>query len=321
VFTVKFTDREHPVTRGLADFRIYDELYHSLRMRPGVHVLATAFDDPKNGGTGKDEPMMWTVGYGSGRVFHTVLGHDVAAMQTPGFVSSFVRGSEWAATGVVAVQQPATSAIRVWVVTGGHDHEASFYTLFEDQPDIAAGINPHPDAFRDDMRERADVLVLYDMVQSVPERQRKNLQAFAESGKGIVVLHHSISGHQDWPWWSEELIGGRYLLKPDKGLPASSFKHDEEMFVRPVGKHPITDGVGAMHIWDETYKGLWVSPKVTLLLETDHPNNNREVAWISPYNKSRVVYIELGHARKAHEHPSYRQLVRQAVLWAAGRLK
>jgi hypothetical protein len=76
-----------------------------------------------------------------------------------------------------------------------------------------------------------------------------------------------------------------------------------------------------MHIWDETYKGLWVSPKVTLLLETDHPNNNREVAWISPYNKSRVVYIELGHDRKAHEHPSYRQLVRQAVLWAAGRLK
>ena len=38
-------------------FRTSDELYHSPQMSPAAHILATAFDDPTNGGTGKDEPI------------------------------------------------------------------------------------------------------------------------------------------------------------------------------------------------------------------------------------------------------------------------
>ncbi len=106
LFTVKYSDTAHPITRGLEPFKINDELYHSIRTRPDIHVLATAFDDPANGGTGKDEPMLWTVAYGKGRVFHTALGHDVSAMQTPGFVATFTRGCEWAATGDVAAAAP-----------------------------------------------------------------------------------------------------------------------------------------------------------------------------------------------------------------------
>jgi hypothetical protein len=65
LFTVKFTDAAHPIARGMGpSFRMHDELYHNFRMRPGVHVIATAFDDAKNGGTGKDEPSLWTVSYG-----------------------------------------------------------------------------------------------------------------------------------------------------------------------------------------------------------------------------------------------------------------
>jgi type 1 glutamine amidotransferase len=45
------------------------------------------------------------------------------------------------------------------------------------------------------------------------------------------------------------------------------------------------------------------------------------VAWISPYTKSRVVYIQLGHGHGAFGHPSYRTIVHNAVLWADGRLK
>lgn len=108
-FTVKFTDRNHSVARGLREsFQVKDELYHNMRMRDGVHILATAWDDPENrgksgGGTGKDEPVLWTVSYGLGKVFHTTLGHDVEAMQYPGFCATFLRGSEWAATGAVTV--------------------------------------------------------------------------------------------------------------------------------------------------------------------------------------------------------------------------
>ncbi len=82
-------------------------------------MLATAWDDHKlyNGksnqtipGPGLDQPMLWTVRFGSGRVFVTALGHDPAAMNSAGFISSFERGSEWAATGKVAIPVPAELA-------------------------------------------------------------------------------------------------------------------------------------------------------------------------------------------------------------------
>jgi type 1 glutamine amidotransferase len=56
------------------------------------------------------------------------------------------------------------------------------------------------------------------------------------------------------------------------------------------------------------------------LLETDNPDSDRPVAWISPYEKSKVVYIEPGHAPSTYLNPGYRELVRNAVLWTAGRL-
>jgi type 1 glutamine amidotransferase len=103
-FRVEITDREHPITRGLAEsFTIDDELYHHLVFKPGIHVLARAYDAPEIGGTGKREPILWTVRFGQGRVFHTTLGHDTKAMSAPGFAVTFARGAEWAATGKVTL--------------------------------------------------------------------------------------------------------------------------------------------------------------------------------------------------------------------------
>jgi type 1 glutamine amidotransferase len=69
--------------------------------KAGIHVLATAYSDPAKRGTGKDEPIVWTVSFGRGRVVHTTLGHDLKAMAQEGFVTLVVRGVEWAATGKV----------------------------------------------------------------------------------------------------------------------------------------------------------------------------------------------------------------------------
>lgn len=326
-FRVRFTDREHPVARGMEpEFWATDELYHNMRMRPEARVLAVAYDDPKMGGTGKDEPVLWTVAYGKGRVFHSTLGHDLAAMFEPGFATTFLRGAEWAATGAVTLPawvdpaRPAGARTRVLVVTGGHDYDTSFYTLFEGHPDLSWDHAPSQrEAYRRDLRPRYDVLVLYDMPKEIGEVERKHLRDFAESGKGIVVLHHALAAYNDWEWYWKELVGGKYLLKPEAGRPASTYKHDEELFVSPAAQHPVVAGVGRLHLWDETYKGLWISPHVTVLLRTDHPLSDGPVAWVSPYSKSRVVYIQLGHDRLTHIHPGYRKLVKNAVDWAAGK--
>ncbi len=319
LFTVKYTDAAHPITQGLEPFKINDELYHSIRTRPEIHVLATAFDDPANGGTGKNEPMLWTLNYGKGRVFHTALGHDVSAMQTAGFVATFTRGCEWAATGSVAPAEKREQPIRVQVVTGGHDHDATFYQVFENFPDIRANVKGYPDAYTGNLSKNVDVLVLYDMVQEVSEGQRKNLQAFLESGKGVVVCHHAIANFNSWPWWYEEVVGGKYLLKPEGNRAASTYLHDQPVFSKVIAKHPVTDGIGQLYFMEETYKGMWISPRSKVLMTTDNPTSDGPVVWIGPYEKSRVVYIELGHDRYAHQDPGYQQLMHQAIRWAASR--
>ena len=90
--------------------------------------------------------------------------------------------------------------------------------------------------------------------------------------------------------------------------------------VRPVKPHPITRGLGAIRIYDETYKDMWISGNVTVLMETDDPTSDGPVVWVCPYEKARVVYIELGHGPEAHVNPQFQELVRRAVLWVTGRL-
>jgi hypothetical protein len=108
-FKVTVRDPEHPITKGMPHEWMHtaDELYHGLR-GPGkeVHLLATAYSDKAKGGTGEHEPMIWTVRYGKGRVFHTPMGHDPDGMRCVGFIATLQRGTEWAATGEVTLPLP-----------------------------------------------------------------------------------------------------------------------------------------------------------------------------------------------------------------------
>jgi type 1 glutamine amidotransferase len=101
---------DHPITNGLPKVWMHqgDELYARLR-GPGKNmtVLATAYSNPANSGSGHDEPVLMTISYGDGRVFHTTLGHDINALSSIDFVVTFQRGTEWAATGKVTQKVPA----------------------------------------------------------------------------------------------------------------------------------------------------------------------------------------------------------------------
>ncbi len=331
-FPVK-VDAAHPITRGMElEFMVNDELYHRMTLKPGVQVLARAFSAKEVGGTGNEEPLAWTLAFGQGRVFHTPLGHDTSAMYSEGFVTMLARATEWAASGQVTLppriplEMPfATDAVRTLFVTGGHGYDPAIYDVLQGWPDVRwAHAGSQKDAFRPQMEKSWDVIVLYDMANDLGEEQRRNLQAYVEAGKGIVALHHSIVDYTSWPWWHEEVIGGKYYEKAVEGHEASHFKDDVPMVCHPVrerANHPVIRGVGHLETIDEAYRGMWHSPKTTVLMETDQPLNDKPVVYIGPgAGTARAVYIQLGHGRHTMHHPGYRRLVHNAILWAGRRL-
>ncbi len=104
-YAIVLRDANHPITKGMPKEWMHakDQLMHNLRgPAENVKVLATAFCPA----TKANEPIVWTVDYGKGRIVHTPMGHDVFAMSCVGFVTTMQRAVEWSATGNVTVAIP-----------------------------------------------------------------------------------------------------------------------------------------------------------------------------------------------------------------------
>lgn len=111
-YTCELVVKDHPITAGMPAkwTHVSDELYHGQR-GPALNmtVLVSAFDDPattQGKGTGNNEPMVYTVSYGKGRVFVDLLGHDVPQTEAPDNQALLARGTEWAATDKVTLPIP-----------------------------------------------------------------------------------------------------------------------------------------------------------------------------------------------------------------------
>jgi type 1 glutamine amidotransferase len=124
-FLVRTRITDHPITKGLPVRWMHgnDELYSELRgPAKNMQVLATAFaDSAAGGGTMRDEPMLMTITYEKGRIFHTAMGHadegGGPAMKCVGFIITLQRGAEWAVTGNVTQPVPFDFPTQAGVVT------------------------------------------------------------------------------------------------------------------------------------------------------------------------------------------------------------
>lgn len=108
-FHITLRDAGHPITRGLPKkwLTSADECYATLRgPAENMTILATGKDVSESATTDRHEPMLMVVNYGKGRVFHTTLGHDTTAFEGVSFITTFLRGTEWAATGEVTQEVP-----------------------------------------------------------------------------------------------------------------------------------------------------------------------------------------------------------------------
>ena len=220
------------------------------------------------------------------------------------------------------------SKVRVLLITGGHDFEQkSFFGMFDAIPDVQTTKVTYPgaaDLLKPESADDYDVIVFYDMwAQGITPPQQKAFVNLLNNGIGVVAMHHTLAAHQDWPEYGK-IIGGKYYLKDrivdGKSVLKSSYLHDQEIPVDVVDRdHPITGGLKSFQIHDETYSGYETDPSAEVLLTTEHPKSDRELAWVKTYGNSRVFYLQLGHDRHAYEDENYRLLVARGIRWAAGR--
>ena len=217
---------------------------------------------------------------------------------------------------------PKTAKVKALLITGGHDHDAAFYGIFQGYDELdRLPVLTSATAFKDDIRGKYDVIIMYDFTRELDEPAKQNLRDYVEAGGGVVVLHHALLNYQGWAWWDDEVVGGSYRLRREGNTPTSAVKDDQQIDAMPVGDHPVTAGLSPFRIQDEAYKNLRMSPKIRPLLTTDNPTSDHNLAWVGPLEGSKVVAIQLGHGRSAFGHPSYRKLVHNAVTWAAGKSK
>lgn len=211
--------------------------------------------------------------------------------------------------------------VRLLIVMGGGTYESTVFRFFDALDGVQYTLSMSDrEAFAEDLRGRYDTILMYNLSGTLPERERGHLRKYLEDGGGLVVLHHALANYGDWTWWHQDVVGGRYLLSPDGPLPASTYLQDQSIIATVTKEHPVVASLGGhpMHIYDETYKHLWISPRVEVLLRTGLTSSDGPLVWIGPYMKARVVAIQPGHGGSAYFNLGFRLIVRDAIRWVAG---
>jgi putative membrane-bound dehydrogenase-like protein len=102
-----YMDTEHPITKGVSNFELDDELYYDLHMMPQARILAATYTPKGRGGSATGsagrkpsvydiQPQMWTYEKDNHRSFVSLLGHNYKTFDLPHVRAVMLRGIAWA---------------------------------------------------------------------------------------------------------------------------------------------------------------------------------------------------------------------------------
>lgn len=214
------------------------------------------------------------------------------------------------------------SPIRLLVVTGGHEFDASFWAIFKNHPEWKMEPRAHEPAETCTVYDRPvapdfDAVLLYDMPRSITDVQQQHFLALFERGVGAVVLHHALAGLQQWNTF-EEITGLRMREKGEGGLPPYTYQHDVNFDLQRVDvKHPVVEGIPSFSILDETYGRMYYHSNIQPLIVTNHPASIPVVVWARTYKNSRLVMIQPGHGPQIFGNPHFRRLIANSIAWVS----
>jgi uncharacterized protein len=225
-----------------------------------------------------------------------------------------------------AQETTGSDEIRVLLTFGGHKfEEGPFFEMFDNMPGVRYTRAPLPRSaglLTPALKKDYDVIVMYDMVTSISAEQQSAFLDLLRSGIGVVSLHHNIGAHRDWEEFTK-VRGGKYYRPGNlAGDAVSSFTYNQDIAVKVADKtHPITRGIEDFRIVDEAYKNFETLPGIHVLLTTDHPLCDPEIAWTHQYGNSPVFCLLLGNDSTAWSHPAYPKLVLNGIRWAHAEAK
>lgn len=220
-----------------------------------------------------------------------------------------------------ALPQPPASAKgpRVLLVGGGSSHDFVKFFGASDKATLADSVgwveftqnaNGVPSIMKD-----LDVLV-WSANQPIASQTAKALMDWVNAGKPLVLLHPGTwYVWNNFPEWNSIIAGG--------GTRGHDALGEYEVNITPV-THPVTAGVTkTFKITDELYNYA-PDPKGTaieVLATATSPKSGKTFpqVFIVKHPKARIVGITLGHDARAHDLPEFKQLLKQSVLWAAGK--
>ena len=217
----------------------------------------------------------------------------------------------------------ANSTIVTAVITGGHAFDVpGFHRLWRSLPGVDAYVQDLENFCSDEghVRDQYGVLVFYNMHRETPsldrqgeKRVRLALEALGKTTQGILILHHALLAYLEWPLWSE-IVGIQ-----DRNI--SGYFHDETVRIEVAkADHPITQGLSAWSMVDETYTMQDAGEGSTILLTTEHPRSLRTIGWTRQYGQARVFCLESGHDDQAYTNPHLREVLARGIRWLAGKL-
>lgn len=216
---------------------------------------------------------------------------------------------------------------KVLVIGGGSSHN---FKDFFGTTDVAtlkgAGFTVH---YTEDRDQAAAELANADVAVISVNRKffdtkayRQALMAFADAGKGLIMLHPGTwYGFAGWPELNAKIVGGGarghdkihpFDVKAVKathpvmaGVPAS-FTVEDELYYVNAEPEKIPEGTAEIEVLAET------SPSDKF--QKPHPS-----VWVTKHSKARIVGIALGHDQRVHDHPAFQTLLVNAVRWAGGK--
>lgn len=141
--------------------------------------------------------------------------------------------------------------------------------------------------------------------QTLPPEQMRGMIGFTAAGKRIFGIHCGISyANQEY----YQLFGARFTGHPPLQEIAVKIKEQG---------HPLTKGLDDFKVEDELYQFKFADfPQLKVLLEGELGGASYPLAWEKPAGAGALLYLALGHDRRAFENVMFRKTLLNGALWA-----